>query len=490
MTLVEGDVGDPAAVGRALEGAHKVVFCARARSTLPGDLANVEKAGVSNVIKALLDASNAQRKGGKGGKGGGGAPSSKNKVALARFKEEQQLRAWSALRLDGRGRSRVEEARGGERGRRGSSSGSRAAAGGMGGSAGGYYDEEEEERRERDAAADCGVEGTAEGDLRWGGVVSSSLRGGEAQVAGPLEPLPPGFSLASCDGLVMRVRGDGKRYSALLGVEAEGAPGELLWYSASFATRTSWAPLRLPFAAFRPLDAAAPPLEPGRIARLGFRFETRAQPKKAAPGGEAAAEASAAAAPVKRGRRAAADADADFRAAQERQVAAAAGMAGAGFGGSGKVEDPGKFGLDVAFVKALPGGTEPDLIFVSCAGGGLSAEDAALVVPAKRTAEALVRNSGLGYTILRPGQLLEAPGGARALLFDQGGRITEGITCADVADVCVRSLHDEEARNRSFDVCHEYTDATGSRYELLAHVPTAGKGSYLTPALKTLEKNT
>jgi hypothetical protein len=140
-------------------------------------------------------------------------------------------------------------------------------------------------------------------------------------------------------------------------------------------------------------------------------------------------------------------------------------------------------------VKALPGGTEPDMILVSCAGGGLSADEAERVVPAKRAAEALLRNSGLGYTILRPGALEEAPGGARALLFDQGGRITEGIACADVADVCVRSLHDEEARNTSFDVCHEYSDAAGSRYELVAHLPTAKTESYLTPALKGLEKS-
>jgi uncharacterized protein YbjT (DUF2867 family) len=148
------------------------------------------------------------------------------------------------------------------------------------------------------------------------------------------------------------------------------------------------------------------------------------------------------------------------------------------------------FRLCISMVKALPGGAEPDFVLVSCAGAGLDQEEAEKVVTAKRQGEALLRNSGLGYTILRPGPLLEAPGGYKALVFDQGGRISEGITCADVADVCVQALHDSEARNKSFDVCHEYTPAAGeSRFELVAHLP--GKsGSYLTTGLQGLAKNT
>ena len=33
-------------------------------------------------------------------------------------------------------------------------------------------------------------------------------------------------------------------------------------------------------------------------------------------------------------------------------------------------------------------------------------------------------------------------------MFDQGNRITQPISCADVADVCVKALHNTEARNR------------------------------------------
>ncbi|XWS11675.1 hypothetical protein CRYUN_Cryun37aG0019500 [Craigia yunnanensis] len=86
--------------------------------------------------------------------------------------------------------------------------------------------------------------------------------------------------------------------------------------------------------------------------------------------------------------------------------------------------------------------------------------------------------------------LPEEPGGQRALIFDQGNRISQGISCADVADICVKALHDSTARNKSFDVCHEYVAEQGRElYELVAHLPDKAN-NYLTPALSVLEKNT
>ena len=59
----------------------------------------------------------------------------------------------------------------------------------------------------------------------------------------------------------------------------------------------------------------------------------------------------------------------------------------------------------------------------------------------KRQGETALRNSGLGYTIIRPGNLIEEPGGYKALAFDQGNRLSDTIiSCADVADVCVKVL--------------------------------------------------
>ena len=39
---------------------------------------------------------------------------------------------------------------------------------------------------------------------------------------------------------------------------------------------------------------------------------------------------------------------------------------------------------------------------------------------------------------MRPGPLLEEPGGYQALVFDQGNRITQSISIADVADVSLK----------------------------------------------------
>lgn len=58
------------------------------------------------------------------------------------------------------------------------------------------------------------------------------------------------------------------------------------------------------------------------------------------------------------------------------------------------------------------GGDEPDMILVSSAGNArastLPPEDLQRIVAAKRRGETHVRNSGLGYTIIRPGLLVRA----------------------------------------------------------------------------------
>lgn len=72
----------------------------------------------------------------------------------------------------------------------------------------------------------------------------------------------------------------------------------------------------------------------------------------------------------------------------------------------------------------------------------------------------------------------------------QGERITQGISYADVADVCLKALHDRAARNKTFEVCHEYTPEEGlEQYELVAHLPNKAT-NYLGPALAVLENNT
>ena len=269
---------------------------------------------------------------------------------------------------------------------------------------------------------------------------------GCAQAGAPL-PGGPG-SLAACEGLEVRVAADGGSYAVVLETVAGAS------YASRVTAPLAFTNLRLPFTAFRPLSPGAPPsLDAARVARLAIR----------------------ASAP------------------------------------------PGAFRIEIDRVKALPGGVEPDFVLVSCAGaramearsappsldsddgdggdgGGLDAalagSVATRVLAAKRDGEAALRRTGLGYVIVRPGPLVEEPGGYRALVFDQGGRLTSPLSCADAADVCLKALHDPLARNKAFDVAYEAVGPGGlANFELVAHLPDKAN-NYLSPALAVLEKNT
>ena len=88
------------------------------------------------------------------------------------------------------------------------------------------------------------------------------------------------------------------------------------------------------------------------------------------------------------------------------------------------------------------------------------------------------------------GNLVEEPGGYKALVFDQGDRITESVSAADIADICLRAMHEPDARNKTFDVCYEFETAEGlDMYEMVAHVPDKNN-SYLKAAVSGLAKNT
>jgi hypothetical protein len=172
---------------------------------------------------------------------------------------------------------------------------------------------------------------------------------------------------------------------------------------------------------------------------------------------------------------------------------------------------------------------EPEFILVSCSGAaraGLDATDVSRIVAAKRRGEDLLRSTGLGYTVIRPGPLVvggllvvcasaaaapkpaatgafstvcrtqsasyaaisygrvccvcmgmfppasvactapsgavlfgqtcvdcvdclqDEPGGYKALVFDQGDRVSQSVSAADVADICLRALHESEVRRR------------------------------------------
>jgi uncharacterized protein YbjT (DUF2867 family) len=73
----------------------------------------------------------------------------------------------------------------------------------------------------------------------------------------------------------------------------------------------------------------------------------------------------------------------------------------------------------------------------------------------KLKGEDALRASGIPYTVVRPGGLLNAPGRQKTVVFEQGDRASSAETTiarADVADICVQALKYPEARNRTFEV--------------------------------------
>jgi uncharacterized protein YbjT (DUF2867 family) len=70
----------------------------------------------------------------------------------------------------------------------------------------------------------------------------------------------------------------------------------------------------------------------------------------------------------------------------------------------------------------------------------------------KSRGEDALRESGVDYTIVRPGGLMETPGDETAVVFEQGDRSTGMISREDVALVCVAALQVPAARNKTFEV--------------------------------------
>lgn len=78
----------------------------------------------------------------------------------------------------------------------------------------------------------------------------------------------------------------------------------------------------------------------------------------------------------------------------------------------------------------------------------------------KRKAEEYLVNSGLDYTIIRAGGLLDQPGGVRELLVGKNDEmlinppngIPTSVPRADIAEAVVQALQHSAARNKAFDL--------------------------------------
>jgi hypothetical protein len=109
-------------------------------------------------------------------------------------------------------------------------------------------------------------------------------RTGVAQISAALEDLGAGEDdvvLRRHEGVLLRLKGDGKRYS--VSVRERGDDGRT--FIAPFATTGKWQIIRIPFSQFRPEifnrafneggDKAdlGPPMDLNNIERVGIRFE-------------------------------------------------------------------------------------------------------------------------------------------------------------------------------------------------------------------------
>ncbi len=95
--------------------------------------------------------------------------------------------------------------------------------------------------------------------------------------------------------------------------------------------------------------------------------------------------------------------------------------------------------------------------FVLVSSSGVTQEDHFLnkvmdnVLLWKFKGEEVLRNAGVPYTIVRPGGLVNKPGGSEALVFAQGDTTAGRINREDVALICIAALGNSAAINKTFE---------------------------------------
>jgi len=117
-------------------------------------------------------------------------------------------------------------------------------------------------------------------------------------------------------------------------------------------------------------------------------------------------------------------------------------------GQAAQVDAAREAGVDHVVLVSSMGGTNPAHPLNNIAGGK--------ILQWKRKAEQYLMASGLKYTIIHPGGLLDEAGGARQLLVGVDDTLTQGanrsVPREDVAEVCVQALLCGSYANRSFDL--------------------------------------
>jgi monofunctional biosynthetic peptidoglycan transglycosylase len=110
---------------------------------------------------------------------------------------------------------------------------------------------------------------TPDGMLRFSGAVSLENNGGFSSI----RSVPVERDLSAYDGILLRVRGDGKRYALTIRTDVQIRAGS---YRVKFDTKAGqWVEIYVPFTEFSPTSFGvelpdAPPLDPAKIRSFGF----------------------------------------------------------------------------------------------------------------------------------------------------------------------------------------------------------------------------
>lgn len=295
------------------------------------------------------------------------------------------------------------------------------------------------------AVDDVVMGGVSESNIRlvgntavFSGNVSTANSGGFASVR--TRNIEPAVNLTGYEGILLRVKGDGKRYKFLLRTETGW---DSLAYSYSFDTvANSWITVRIPFAEMVPVFRAktVPSAEPINASQIRacqlmlskFEYDGALNPK--------------------------------FEA--------------------------GLFTLQVESIKAYGGLTLPQFVMISSAGvtrpgrPGINLEEEPPAVRMndqlggiltwKLRGEESVRESGIPYTIIRPCALTEEPGG-QLLIFEQGDNIRGKVSREDIAELCIQTLTQPKACNVTFEVKEADGATAGNDWEALFSQLTADR---------------
>lgn len=255
----------------------------------------------------------------------------------------------------------------------------------------------------------------AEGIALFTGNVSVANSGGFASVR--TKNFDPPINLSGCEGVTLRVKGDGKRYKLFL---RSDAVWDGVGYSHSFDTvADTWINVRVPFKDLIPVFRAKvvkdrPQIDASKVSSFQlmlskFEYDGALNPSFS----------------------------------------------------------PGAFELQIESINAYGGENLPRFVLVSSAGvtrpgrPGINLEEEPPAVRLndqlggiltwKLKGEDSLRNSEISHTIIRPCALTEEPGG-KELIFEQGDNIRGKVSRDDIAELCVQALQEAKASNVTFEV--------------------------------------